>query len=1854
MNNPQRSFFDSQFIASPSPLDNMSSAERLSYYDDLAKNPSVDIETKALAENFGPTVTGIISSFAGYSGARLGTLYRSMTSTGEDYRTPVNMEFKKKLPGFDPRMMGEEQAQAGFNPFATEIAEIGDWGSKLGRNNLEGIAEDLMSVPDEHHAWLLTAPSYGDYLDRFDLVRMASPEFASMGNVFGKTAGFAADTASIILMSLALEPLAFVAETPMFINTAQGIARARTADRFGRLSTIAADAAEASRMVSRVSGIGKYAALGLAEETAIKLAKYSIDPTYDPDAGSIVFDATVSMGVGGAIGGFAARSFAADRIEKYARRFAHQIESRPGTVINFRSPFTFTTTNFADSRLIATNVAPVGETVDGIADQAWQFFSTTGLETLPNTRSLNLPILGSTGISNRTEDIGAEMLGAWAPIEGMASSRSLAVLRRETQAARVAKRELDQARQAYEAALTNAQNLRDRGAGGISLAGADDEVRRLRDQLRAAEETEFNAYAQFERADAAAKESMTGVVARDVPTREFSPVVYTSGNSNLLRTILNQAEVASTRGLSGVARMARRVAKDAKTPEELLAARVKGEAVQLDPNALILTNRRGMQRPVSSPAGTTEDGVQMTAETMSSSRTKSSYFDVEVDGQQILSEGGQGRSTGIEIEFDSTTISGNFLDGSEMRNLQNQRGNIAFRYRGNWKNLNKSINSVTVNPWTSAEEAENVRLIMTSRKWKSRTLSDGTVVYTPKGRPRFTAENENFRSAVTGLQSSINSIVAEVSRRGGEVNQEFSRSVARALFAAKNEGLAGKAFEDKVWKTVTRFLPPEVGARIAEARRLGNAPKINNLDASFADLLERQQTLDGLWDLFSTSTRSASPADPSNRSLILQVANEIRDRGVLLDRNEFEVVVEELRRLLEDPPMRTNSKGKEVVDARARLAAVADIINRRVKDKNFKISIPRALEANIKRVAARIQAKARPSAQAAQQGGSTPVATPAAGGGAAPPTPTNPNAPLGGSSTNGALDMQENVPQLTGVDTLGAVQQFFNQAATALRSDNPAARLVAFLAFNARRAMENRQGVNVAQSQTVFEQGTYEMTGFLAYGLTSYRNNYVRFAIGKTPKDKIGLSDSLKAAFGTGKKAKQQEFHKAVVAQLRSGAFDNPNEAVNNAAKEIRKLFNDIHDAASTAGVPGFQKGALLNYFPRLWRWDRISRLGSTAEGRTSLINLLKTSLGGKTGTRQVMTSTGQILDLPDVDEAATVLADRLIALSNDADLAPVLDIEQELSNALENIITGLAAKNASRTPYGRARIILDEQADLLTTVDYLNSGRNGISIADLTVDDIPTVMKKYTVSVFGAMNEKRLIDEFNSQLSHYKILDSNNNPVVVETVEQMLSMVNKIGNIEPTLGGTMDGAVNGALREIISAIRYEPLHRSNRELGSLGRFGESVLGVMLPLGYMSTGGAFGLVAMGETSRIVGTFGLSTVAKQVPTVSEMVSNWKSMDEGPRNFAMMLDQTFHPATDRLRRVLTVQMQNQFDESQNMFKRGLDSTANFFSDVTLLSPVTSFTQQLTAASSLQHFYDVAKKAASRLDDATIRTLGLEPRQYDELIDYVGSNAVTARGDRVVDMRNLNDIRMDNLKVFVDRAIRTRIQDMPTRGDFHKIGFSFLGRLLTQFRAFNLKGIDNFALQNLSRLRRGGPKGQLKVTQEITATLMLAGLIQYARKYMDYESEKENKNFVKADEIAKQFLGLEGFVKGAFTGPSEFFLPIMATDAAWTSFVDDDPLFSPYRYSGLNWYGFPAQSFISKGWDVTKDIWGATAAPMLGLEEMERDVTQGTVHKLRTMLPGQNMIGLKQFFNFAENEIADAYRLPEKQPRRPKIED
>ena len=462
--------------------------------------------------------------------------------------------------------------------------------------------------------------------------------------------------------------------------------------------------------------------------------------------------------------------------------------------------------------------------------------------------------------------------------------------------------------------------------------------------------------------------------------------------------------------------------------------------------------------------------------------------------------------------------------------------------------------------------------------------------------------------------------------------QTFS-AIFRAMAAAHRAGGSGLGFNSVFWKELSRELGPEIAEKL---RPQGTRAVIQTADSRAVVVAERGELVDQVWQYFNTGRYNADPAAP--KSLIFVVLEEIRTRGGTVNRQVVSEVIDELQAIAANPPTRVNAKGRTVLDPNARRAKVIEIIDRRAQDVSVGSarSQGRAAARPKKPITLPESVLAKLGAKSAVRAVSGAAGGPALAGAAEGTTP--PAAGTGGNGTWG-----EGIPkQLSAYFTerIPLISPLLNQAARARESNNPAVRLIASMAFNARRA------TGEAAKYTIFEAGSQALHASMFAFLRGYRNGYLRFASGagvsNVPADAVGLVDNLRFAFGN--KAIRQDFNRRVAKQLRSGVFDDSVDAVNDTAKGFQEIFQKVHNLAFEAGLPGFTKSAVRNYMPRLWRFDLIRDLATSPEGTKALQDLIEQAIN-KNGRKVVIDGVEEVFE-GDTRQAAVAFTDRLISIA--------------------------------------------------------------------------------------------------------------------------------------------------------------------------------------------------------------------------------------------------------------------------------------------------------------------------------------------------------------------------------------------------------------------------------------------------------------------------------------------------------------------------------------------------------------------------------------------------------------------------------
>lgn len=1107
--------------------------------------------------------------------------------------------------------------------------------------------------------------------------------------------------------------------------------------------------------------------------------------------------------------------------------------------------------------------------------------------------------------------------------------------------------------------------------------------------------------------------------------------------------------------------------------------------------------------------------------------------------------------------------------------------------------------------------------------------------------------------------------------------QQIGRLLTEAMWRGARAKMSPKQFREFVINTLEGVLKPEerfVINRIVKDEKAWEsfmrgygydglrkkfpfeyAVKMSGLSADFMPLVEQGRLLDDLYELFISGlddTMIKLGIDQTGqRSLLVQLMNELQkamgpEGARNFTREQFNTFVEEVRTVMRNPPRLANGN----VDKRGRIGQLAGVFNKYVPEGK-QVKIPNYIRNRIK-MWEEITAETR------QIDELDPLAENLGDLEAAAVPKDAKEAEDAVRRGYQRIDMKIPILNKWFERLPFGLQRFFNQAANVLTDENALARQFGFFAYNARRTMATKDGKITAQPWTLLEWGNYTLSGYMARVLLGLRNGHVRYAMETAEGSGITLADSVAAHLGKSEKSRdlRREFYGKVIKQLRTRKFDDPVKVVNDQAKMLAALFDDVQALAQKFGVKGMENPE-KNYFARIWDWDKVRRIAGTDGGREALIKFFTKSLGTveKEGKfyRQFRDPDGTIQVFDDIDKAAVVLTDKLINIANKSDNAPLTAIDEEVAKAIGDMVGPLG-----ETPKGvrsnrlKGRIMLDEMAEVDTGISTIGDAGK-LNIDHLVDTDLPLVMKKYMTSIMGAINEKRMMDALNRQLRANRIykprMSGEEEPQFVEVdgLEQYMDLANKLG---PTLRADTEKS----MRLLMSALKYEPLQRANREL-FWANASEKFTSILIPLTYMSRGGNFGISALQELSRIGSNTGLEQMITQMPILKEMVENYAKMDEGTDNFMQLVATTFHPATDRLRRHLYQDLPSEeIFKERGMYgatRRGLERGSAFFADITGLAPITSFTQNLAACATIQHLYEVGSGMTKGLDEARVASLGLTMEQYNRVAKWVAKNGKTAEvgtSRRVVDLAMTGGPEFDKLKGFIDRVVRTSIQDVPTRGDFSDLAFSFLGKMLTQFRTFSLKSVDNFLYQNLSRSMRGDSQSKMRVGKEIAASILFGGTLAYARAYMNWKSAVAAGDEERAKTIEERQLGIAGFLRGGTQASSEFMLPGMLVDGFSTTFLTDDPIMNPYQFSGMGLYGMPVMGFIKSAGYVAKDVYGATVAPAFGIESKTRAITQSTIHQGRLLMFGQNAPGIAPFLDQFEQTIADMYNLPERQPR------
>lgn len=811
------------------------------------------------------------------------------------------------------------------------------------------------------------------------------------------------------------------------------------------------------------------------------------------------------------------------------------------------------------------------------------------------------------------------------------------------------------------------------------------------------------------------------------------------------------------------------------------------------------------------------------------------------------------------------------------------------------------------------------------------------------------------------------------------------------------------------------------------------------------------------------------------------------------------------------------------------------------------------------------------------------------------------------------------VPSIDGFSGFGAT--LLNQSIRSMKSVAGDIRWLAYNMHFTRVAPKDKFGNLIAQPTTVNEIVHRIKAVSEARFLRAFNRNFNEYVSGgKTYKD-IKSVERAKNMFRHNKKA---EFNRLVYEEIHNpGTHADKNVVA--AADAARREFKMIADLAKKAKVAGFENlVADSTYFPRLYRWDAIDAF-ALKHGQTELKRVLLNALD-KTE-----------LDEKQADALAELLAERLVKLSRGERKASVFNLDEEVLEVLGAMKKPKDPSGAVLTPRARYRFRADPLVEL--------KDGSKASLSTFVETDIPTALGSYTRSVAGAIGETRLVARFKAEVA------ARDGDEIAEKINRWEDIVEYVREKNRTKMTADDlEAEIGSLRELRANMRSEPdpTNFSNDNTISI-LFSENARRLM-KISYLQNGAYFALAQINELSRTVARAGFRAVWDQLPVVKELTDS-AARGEPINEVTELLEQTFGLASDRIRRTTgrIDDTLNQYPPSirigwyQKMAKKlskldaNLDAAVFAFADLTGLAPITSATQHLTAMSLIQRMYRIGAAGDADFAETLVKQWGISMEQYKRVVASMKEFAEVDSRGRVI---ALNEDKWDTdvfraLLTFVERGTIATIQDPPARGDFHKFFFTPIGKLMIQFRTFNLKGIDAFLKTSVQR-------GDAIVAKEYLLTGVMAMLTQQARKRLDYFAISDKK---KRKKFAEENFSAEAAAAMFASGPTENFILIGATDAISNFAFGRSTFGDRIRYTGLS--SNPLDLTATPAWAVLDRAYKAMQGPTRALLNSDYDYSQKDLHNLRMSVPMGRYYIIGQILSAAEEQLGK--NLPEQSKQR-----
>lgn len=689
-----------------------------------------------------------------------------------------------------------------------------------------------------------------------------------------------------------------------------------------------------------------------------------------------------------------------------------------------------------------------------------------------------------------------------------------------------------------------------------------------------------------------------------------------------------------------------------------------------------------------------------------------------------------------------------------------------------------------------------------------------------------------------------------------------------------------------------------------------------------------------------------------------------------------------------------------------------------------------------------------------------------------------------------------------------------------------------------------------------------------------------------------------------------EEFYSEVGKAMR-GITDGLSPEALQAAKSIRPFMDNIFELAERAGVKGFNKEALQDYFPRMLshrKWHamhrKVGKKGLEKYYREAIVSAnsdLGDELAGQIARAYVRTIRQSV---------AGIENDLLhgIRLDDTEKLRELFDGDPDIENIISAIDEIKLKENANRgtVSHAKSRILFDES--FKAPVKGFDDQEFELKFTDLLENDARRVLKRYGQTMSGHIGmAQELGIRSRSDFNQMKAA------IIAEAEEAGTDLARAKLEVE---------ALEDAYKLVLGqSIETNPS-------GFASQASRTATGYT----YSTRGGQFGVNAVAEMGN---TIGLGSVRSLLRSVPELKKFWTRAKDGQleHDMARTAELLFAPGVH----TLTGHAIRNLDELGEGFEGTgaankamaaadpyLKSGARFTAIASGLSGVTDVTQRISAVQWLEKLSAFANgRNISAGQASRLRAAGLTPEMQERVFAMLReSGAGVYRKGRMVDIdvnKWTDGDALDAMNMASHREMRNAIQENDI-SNATKLFHHPVGRIMLQFLRFPMEAVNK-------QLLRGVHHADVETAKSWTASYLIGSVVYMAQTSIEFANDPEERE----KRLAVENIAKVGFMRTGFSS----MLPMAADNV--NALAGNDPWFAYGRSSGLGTNVTTSNPVVTTAKDAA-----LTATLPLRLLRDDYQFSQQDVRRATSIIPFQRLLGIKNGLHAIEEQFPEKSKI------------